>query len=810
MEREIRSFNGTGNNLANPNWGATHSPLRREGPAAYSDGVSAMAGPDRPNPRLISNQLCFSLTDTISPNGLSNFVWAWGQFLDHELDITPSGKTEREPIDVPANDVDPEVRDALSTSERAQIPFSRSTFVQGTGDSSRNPREQINRASSYIDASNVYGSTLYRAQNLRSFEDGKLISQMIDGEEFPPFNPPGPNRLENDDEHVGDSEAFVAGDVRINEHSVLTAMHTLFLREHNRLCDVIKSEDPTLADEEIFQLARCRVIAQMQVITFNEFLPVLVGANRIPAYRGYDAYLNPTISNVFSTACYRLGHSMLPESIPLVAANGTVDRLSLRELFFRPQLFTSGFQGRVVLGTPGYVLKIDDIFRGLMQSNMLRIDPHITESVRSFLFHQTEREISESLVEFLDLAALNIQRGRDHGLPDYNQCRREFGLQRITRFAEITNDTEVQSKLRNLYESVDDIDLWVGALCEDPLPGASVGELIAAVLIDQFGRLRDGDRFWYENDPLLTPQDIAEIRSTRLSDIIRRNTGLDVVTGRVLKAHLALNNNRDDEGREQPLDIAIYENRLLFSHFETPGNINTDRPGGTEQLFVTAHKRNEKITVSDGNNFIHGLFNLSVDKYTLYQCQQKLRSNEPKDQNLFPAEGTIAVFEGGRRRRLLAAGRDRVGTPQGWIFNASTDQLPDDPVNDQADIFKDKTFTVANKLQFSDFNTPGIPVTDPEDEKLVCSRIDDQYLTIDDRHGRLRLIAVFTLNLEGKFEVYTILEETPPGFDLGDKQHFRAQGTAVLFKAGRKIRLRVAGHDEDFSGRGWIFDAKET
>lgn len=829
MEGETRSYNGMGNNLANPDWGSTNSSLSRESKAAYADGISAMGGVDRPNPRLISNQLCFSSSEILSPVGLSNFVWAWGQFLDHELDITPAGDNEDESIPVPLNDVDKEIRRALVRARGASIPFQRSTFVRGTGTSEENPRQQINRASSYIDASNVYGSALHRAQNLRSFENGKLLSQEIGGEEFPPFNTFG---LNNDDGNIPNkSRAFVAGDIRINEHSVLTAMHTLFLREHNRICDEITGANSGISDEEAFQRARCRVIGHMQAITFNEFLPVLVG-NRVPDYDGYDAHVNTTISNVFSTACYRLGHSMLPERIPLIDEDGSIDRVELRDLFFRPELFENGFDDILVFGRTGYVLKIDHIFRGIIQSNMLRIDPQITESVRSFLFHRTEREVEEDFLKFLDLASLNIQRGRDHGLPDYNKCRRDFGLRAVVHFADITNDVEVQTKLRNLYGSVDNIDLWVGALCEDSLSGAAVGELIATVLIDQFVRLRDGDRFWYENDPNLERDEVRGISQTRLSDIIARNTGLNdntggnAVTGRALKSHISLeNNSRSDAGQERPLDIRIYNSRLRFSDFQSPGNLN-ERPGGSERLFVSSHTHNEKITVSDGSNFIHGLFNLEFDKYILYQCQQEMRDIEPFEQNLFAAEGTVAVFDEGNDRRLIAAGRDRINPqrPQGWIFNSSAGARPTTDVHDQADVFQDATFAVDNRLQFSNFNTPGIPNADsagnpiePRDEDLECARIGNRYLTINNSSGQLKLVGIFTLNLERKYEVYTIVDNLDLDFPdiparqefLDGKLHFRAQGTAVLFKENDKFRIKVAGHDKDFTGQGWIFDATE-
>jgi hypothetical protein len=152
---------------------------------------------------------------------------------------------------------------------------------------------------------------------------------------------------------------------------------------------------------------------------------------------------------------------------------------------------------------------------------MQEVDNKIVDDVRNFLFGPPGSG-------GLDLASLNIQRGRDHGLPDYNSTRVMMGLTAVSSFAEISSDPAVQAALLALYGTVNDIDLWVGALAEDHLAGSSVGELIAAVLGEQFTRLRDGDRYWYERDDFFVnnPSLLAELQGTRLSDIIRRNSDI--------------------------------------------------------------------------------------------------------------------------------------------------------------------------------------------------------------------------------------------------------------------------------------------
>jgi hypothetical protein len=127
---------------------------------------------------------------------------------------------------------------------------------------------------------------------------------------------------------------------------------------------------------------------------------------------------------------------------------------------------------------------------------------------------------------FIDLLSLDVARAQDHGLADYNTMRVAYGLPAVTTFSEITTDLALASSLEQLYGDVNRIDPLIGALAEDHLAGASVGPLAAAGLTDQFVRLRDGDRFWYENDPAFTAEEVLSLQNTRLSDIIRRNTGL--------------------------------------------------------------------------------------------------------------------------------------------------------------------------------------------------------------------------------------------------------------------------------------------
>jgi hypothetical protein len=486
---ELRSLDGRGNNGSSPRWGAANSALLRRIEAAYEDGADSPAGANRPGAREISN-LC-AAQDEGAASRASAFLWQWGQFLDHDISLTPIAEpSEPFAIAVPAGDpwFDP------AATGRQVIPLERSGYrtIEGV-------RQQLNTISAFIDASNVYGSTRSRARRLRASDGtGRLATSAGD---LLPFNTRGlPNAPSRD------ARFFLAGDFRANEQVGLTALHTLFVREHNFWADSLRDADPTLDDDAIYQYARAIVGAEMQAITYRQFLPLLLGRRALGPYRGYDPTVDPGIENVFATAAYRVGHSMLPSRLLRLDGDGgpiPAGHLSLAAAFFNPA---------AVIDTG-----IDPLLRGLAAQRSQKVDPQTVDEVRNFLFGPPG-------AGGLDLAALNIQRGRDHGLPDFNTVRASYGLAPVTSFAEINPDPAVQADLAAAYGSVDDMDLWVAGLAERHLRGALVGETFHAILTDQFSRLRAGDRFWYEG---YLPADMVRlVERQTLARIIRRNTGI--------------------------------------------------------------------------------------------------------------------------------------------------------------------------------------------------------------------------------------------------------------------------------------------
>ncbi|MGB0935416.1 MAG: peroxidase family protein [Alphaproteobacteria bacterium] len=543
---EYRAITGVGNNIDNPEYGSTHVQFLRKSLADYADGLSTPSGDDRPSARVISNVIFDQQESVPNTSNSSNFLWLWGQFLDHDIDLTGEASVpEMFNISVPTGD--PHF-DPFFTGTN-EIPLTRSGFDPGTGVSS--PAEQVNDITSYIDASNVYGSDATREAFLRD-TGGKL---RLDEDGYMPFNDGTiPNAM-----GMG-TNFFVAGDVRANENVALTSMHTIFAREHNRKVDELKAEHPEYTDEQLYQEAKAFVEALMQKITYDEFLPELLGEDAIAEYTGYDANVNPGIDNEFATAAYRLGHTMLSSTIERVDEQGNTiaeGDLGLFEAFFNPAKLTDE-------GGP------DPIFRGMAASNAEEIDNLMVDDVRNMLFGPPG-------AGGMDLASLNIQRGRDHGIDDYNAVRVAYGLDPVADFTDVTSDVDLQNDLSTLYDGdVNNVDLFVGGLSEESVEGSQVGETFHTILVDQFERLRDGDRFYYENR--LDEEDIKEIQNTTLSDIIQRNTDIEHLQSNVFEAY----------------------NRMV-------GDEGKDRIKGTDENdLIAGEGGDDRLHGKDGNDYIKG------------------------------------------------------------------------------------------------------------------------------------------------------------------------------------------------------------
>ena len=184
-----------------------------------------------------------------------------------------------------------------------------------------------------------------------------------------------------------------------------------------------------------------------------------------------------------------------------------------------------------------------------------------------------------------DLAVLNIQRGREHGIPNFNEVRRAYGLPPAASFADVTQDVPTQDRLARIYGDVNRLDLWVGGLAEEHVSGSMLGETFHTIIADQFRRLRDGDRYWYENEPyfLANPDLLAAVRGATLADIIRRNTHLgDSVPDDVFRAVPGIDDCRtltEDEPARETLEQSSSERRAIPAGPAQPDDELGRRPG---------------------------------------------------------------------------------------------------------------------------------------------------------------------------------------------------------------------------------------
>ncbi|KAL1476684.1 hypothetical protein MTO96_036329, partial [Rhipicephalus appendiculatus] len=313
---------------------------------------------------------------------------------------------------------------------------------------------------------------------------------------------------------INDVDCFLSGDVRANEQLGLLAMHTLWFREHNRLAEALSEINPHWDGERLYQEARKIVGAQMQHVTYEHWLPKILGPAGMAAmgpYRGYKADLNPSVVNVFATAAMRFGHFLINPVLLRLGPDWRPVRegpVPLRRAFFAPHL---------MLREGG----IDPLMRGLLvaPAKLRKADQLLNSELTDHLFEP-------ALVVAQDLASFNIQRGRDHGMPGYNKWRQFCNLSRAESFEDLRREipsADLRRKLERLYKTPDNIDVWVGAIGEEPLPGSKVGPTLTCLLSLQFAKLRDADRLWYLNEGTFTAEQREELKRSSLARVLCEN-----------------------------------------------------------------------------------------------------------------------------------------------------------------------------------------------------------------------------------------------------------------------------------------------
>ncbi|XP_046548381.1 peroxidase-like isoform X2 [Haliotis rubra] len=574
-----RTEDGSCNNLRKPLWGRAFIPMRRFQAPEYDDGVSAPRATGQ-NGRQLPGARTVSLTVHETDNragstagATTHMLMQWGQFLDHDITSTPiqsgaegsnvgccmddvsaTGKSminmtpeERDicfPIKIEAND--PKFR------RRSCMNFVRSIQISNT-DCMVAPVEQMNQITAYIDGSMVYGSSEEETRNLRFFRGGQLRTSR--NNLLPEDSEPSCLRTRSTD------FCFKAGDTRVNEQMGLATLHTVWMREHNRMARELSRLNPAWEDEKLFQETRKIVGAKIQHITYNEFLQIVLNddirrqfdlMSRKQGFQDqYDPSVDPSIRNAFATAAYRFGHSLVRTMFSQYGRNyRKKEDLKLKWSF----------------GNTSHIIRnngngVERYVRGLVSDAMGDADRYISPQITQHLFEDIEGHS-------LDLAALNIQRGRDHGLPGYNQWRRWCGLSTARSFGSgrgglVDHPPHAIKQLKSVYDRPDDIDLFTGGISENRIKGGLIGPTFACILANQFKALKVGDRFWYErNDRVtgFTRDQVNVIKETTLAKVLCDNTDIGSMQPAAFRMVRNQNQRQDCEDLTQPQLIPWSEN----------------------------------------------------------------------------------------------------------------------------------------------------------------------------------------------------------------------------------------------------------
>jgi dual oxidase len=571
---ENEGYDGWYNNLAHPDWGGADMVLTRRVDPAYADGVYHPSGQNRPNPFTISRVTMKGESGHASYRNKTALMTFFGQQVVEEiLDAQRAGcPPEYFNIPIPPGELFNE-----NNEGGKEMPLRRGRYNFNTGYAPNVPREQLNEITPWFDGGLVYGTTKAWADALRSHSGGKLACDDLDCKYpqrnsigLPMANPPPPA-----DHYLKPVQRFYKlGNPRGDENPFLLTMGIFWFRVHNHYADWIRSTTGWTSDEKIFNRARQWTIAAHQKIVIYDWLPVFLGLDdddKVLQYQGYKRAVHPGVTHIFQSAAMRFGHTLVPP--------GVIRRSKDCEIMYTKGKTQHEGEARPAVRTcnsywnPQDAVEetdIEPLLMGMASQITEREDNIITPDLRESVFGPLE-------FSRRDLMAVNIQRGREHGLPDYNTARRNYGLKTVTcrkdinpqaynendplhldlahmrdaidRFVDLHATAENREYYKknkrdiadcNIFNrsedehddpnkigidsTYDNMDIWPAGILETTTKGP--GSLFHTVILDQFLRIRDGDRFWFENSEngLFTDEEVQIIKNTTFASLIKQVT----------------------------------------------------------------------------------------------------------------------------------------------------------------------------------------------------------------------------------------------------------------------------------------------
>ena len=574
------SIDGTGNNLANSKLGAAGSDEVRIAPARFAPGTTGTApgttdtAPGTtdtpvagPNPRVISNTIFANDQEPDDPAGRSAYTYAFGQFIDHDLDLNPN--------QTPAADGSNTLKIVIPPGDAFFTPGTTINILRGQVDPKNG--NAIDADTSFLDLSQVYGSDAATAAGLRN-ADGTMKTQ-------------------NGGLPIGPDGQFMGGDVRVAENPDLTSIDVLFVREHNYWVAKLHAEEPALSGDQLYARARAITTAEYQNIIYSGYLPSLLGSAAPGAYTGYDPNVNPSIMEEFSTAAFRFGHTIISPEESKIANDGTV--LQVQDLI-------------VAAGEPASTFNnfggADALLRNMAQDTSQQEGVGIVSDLLNLL-DANPNDVG-------DLGAIDVERERDLGINTLNQTRVALGLRPYTSFDQITSDPTLAAELKSVYGSVNDVDLFVGGLAENANAGdtgSMLGPTFTTIISEQFTNLRAGDRLYFENQGF-SPTLMDEIQDTTLSDLILRDTNTTAIQADAFVAtERHASNVASPDPTKPQLVIGVDANNAVIAG--SPGVENTIVAGSGANQILTGGGASDIFTLlGSGYHDTVTDFNPKVDK----------------------------------------------------------------------------------------------------------------------------------------------------------------------------------------------------
>ena len=500
-----RSADGSYNCLAHPRMGMARTRFGRNVPLteAVPETDEALL---EPSPRVISREL-LARHEFIAAPTLNLLAAAWIQFEIHNwFSHGPPQSGNEFKVPLPRGDDWPQKErfDGCMHIQRTAHDKSEREPWLGAAPTFRNFN------SHWWDAGQLYGHDHATQMKIRSKRDGKIRFVRDGDREMLPEDP--------------DSKGVDFTGFNDNWWIGLAVLHNLFALEHNAICDALKSAYPEWNDEELFQHARLingALIAKIHTVEWTpgilrhpvlqfgmaaqwsgapqRWLHLLLGEDNevsrgIPG-SATDQHSAPYAMTEEFTAVYRM-HPLLPDTVRIHALKVKGDKPKALKGSKPITLNFVDVQGPVTRGLMkdhGFANVLYSL--GIQNPGALRI-----RNYPNFLrqFKKAERR-NEADIPLMDMAAVDIMRDRERGVPRYNRFRELLGKKRVTSFEEITSSPDIADKMREIYKDVDRVDLLVGLMAEDLPEGFGFSDTAFRAFIVMASRRLKSDRFFTDD-----------------------------------------------------------------------------------------------------------------------------------------------------------------------------------------------------------------------------------------------------------------------------------------------------------------------